>query len=156
MSIDFFPPAGENAQLALDTILQKPTRGIPGFWLHIMQHEIIERLAGAAPGDYRRDPENTYLAMQRAVGTCLLDQYIPENPLEMGDRGYEANSTVRHNATTGVEKIVCDGIRIDSPEAVVEHLERWRAYYHFVRYHESLRVKLGELKERKGKRQPQR
>jgi transposase InsO family protein len=39
---------------------------------------------------------------------------------------------------------------------LVEHLEWWRAYYHFVRYHESLRVKLGEPKERKGKRQPQR
>jgi hypothetical protein len=39
---------------------------------------------------------------------------------------------------------------------LVEHLEWWRVYYHFVRYHESLRVKLGEPIERKGKRQPQR
>ena len=116
---------GAGAQLALDTILQKNTRGIPGFWLHIMQHSVIERLAGARPGDYRGDPESTYLAMQRAVGTCLLDQYIPENPLELGDEGYEAGSAVRHNATTGVEEIVCDGILIDSPEAVVEHLERY-------------------------------
>jgi len=33
---------------------------------------------------------------------------------------------------------------------LVEHLEWWRAYYHFVRYHESLRVKLGELKREEG------
>jgi hypothetical protein len=39
---------------------------------------------------------------------------------------------------------------------LMEHLEWWRMYYHFARYHESLRVKLGEPIERNGKRQPQR
>jgi IS1 family transposase len=39
---------------------------------------------------------------------------------------------------------------------LVEHLDWWRAYYHFVGYHESLRVKLGEPIERKGKLQLQR
>lgn len=39
---------------------------------------------------------------------------------------------------------------------LMEHLEWWSAYYHFVRYHESLEVKLGEPILRKGKRQAQR
>ena len=36
------------------------------------------------------------------------------------------------------------------------HLERWRGYYHFVRPHESLRVKLNDRVERGGRRLPQR
>ena len=35
-----------------------------------------------------------------------------------------------------------------------EHLEWWRAYYHFSRYHESLRVKLAEPVPRKGGQRP--
>jgi len=66
-----------------------------------------------------------YLAMQRAVGTCLVDQWIPRNPLTMGDAGYEPDSDRRDTATTGAQEIVCDNLRIDSPEAVVEHLERF-------------------------------
>ncbi len=111
----------ETARLALDTILQKPVRGIPNWLIHVMEHAHIERIAGAEEGDYRRDPKRTYLAFQRAVGTCLLDQFIPENPLTMGDLGYE---NTERKATTGAERIVLDGILIDSPEAVVEHLEK--------------------------------
>jgi hypothetical protein len=36
----------------------------------------------------------------------------------------------------------------------VEHLEWWRAYYHFVRYHDSLRLELGESLRRKGRQTP--
>jgi hypothetical protein len=115
----------DRAQLALDTLLQRPMAGIPGWALFLMEHTHIERLAGARPGAYRRDPEGVYLAMQRAIGTCLVDQYIPRNPLTMGDAGYEVDSDRRDTATTGAHEIVCDGVRIDSPEAVVEHLERF-------------------------------
>lgn len=111
-----------NARLALDTILQRPTRGIPTWVLHIMEHSAIERLAGAQPGDYRRDPTRVYLAMQRAVGACMIDQFIPDNPLSMGDTGFERKEK---GATTGAERIVLDGIEISGPEAVVEHLERF-------------------------------
>ena len=90
--------------------------------LHIMEHSVIERIAGAAPGSYKRAPEATYLAMQHAIGTCLLDQYIPENPLTMEDLGYERQEK---GATEGTERIVVDGLLIDSPEAVVEHMERF-------------------------------
>ena len=99
----YFEAMSENAQLALDTILQRPTEGIPSKTLFLMQHAIVERLAGAQPGDYRRDPAGVYLAMQRAVGTCLVDQWIPRNPLTMGDAGYEADSDRRGTATTGAD-----------------------------------------------------
>ncbi|MGQ9663584.1 MAG: hypothetical protein ACUVWX_14830 [Kiritimatiellia bacterium] len=41
----------------------------------------------------------------------------------MGPRGFESDKP--RTATTGAEEIVVDGMRIDSPEAVVEHLERF-------------------------------
>jgi hypothetical protein len=113
---------GPNARLALDTILQKPTRGIASWLVHLMEHAHLERLAGAQPGDYKKDPERVYLAAQRAMGTCMIDQYIPDNPLTMGDRGFEG---AHKGATTGAETIVCDGMVIESPEAVVEHMERF-------------------------------
>jgi len=111
----------EAARLALHTILQRPTRGIPTGLVHIMEHAIIERLAGARPGEYRKEPARVYLAMLNAIGVCLIDQFIPDNPLTMGDRGYEG---AERGATTGAERIVLDDLEIDSPERVVEHLER--------------------------------
>ena len=84
-----FPiPSTETAQLALDTIYQIPTQGIPSWLLNVMQHSYLERFAGVQPGDYANDPENVYLAFQRSIGTCLLDQWIPRNPLTMGDAHY--------------------------------------------------------------------
>jgi len=112
----------ETAQLALDTILQKPRKEVPSWLLHVMEHAVIERLAGAPPGSYKKDPEAVYLAFQRAIGTCLLDQYIPTNPLTMGDTGYEG---AERAATTGAEEIIVDGMLINSPEAVVSHMERF-------------------------------
>jgi len=116
-----FSPTTATAQLALDTILQKPVKGIPTWLIHIMEHAVIERVAGVAPGTYAREPEPTYLAMENAFGVCLLDQYLWDNPLSMGDKGYEGGP---RGATTGIERIEKDGIVIDSPEAVVEHLEK--------------------------------
>lgn len=112
---------GANARLALDTIHQRPTKGIPSWLMHIMQHDHIERLAGAQPGDYVKDPDGVYLEFLRAIGVCMLDQYLATNPMSMGDRGYEGK---RKGATTGAHEIVLDGIAIDSPEAVLEHFER--------------------------------
>jgi transposase InsO family protein len=40
-----------------------------------------------------------------------------------------------------------------TPE-LLEHLDWWRCYYHFVRYHESLDVALVTPSQRKGKQQP--
>lgn len=112
----------DNAQLALDTINLKPTQGIPSFIFHVLKHSYIERLVGANEGDYKKDPVGVYRRLQETVGTCLMDQWIPDNPLSMTDQGYGADTA--HGATTGAEHIVCDGMTIDSPEAVVEHLEK--------------------------------
>jgi len=112
----------ENAQLALDTILQKPTRGIPSWLIHPMEHRIIDRLAGVPEGSYVKNPDEVYLKMQRAVGTCLLDQYLATNPLNIGTHGYDDKGP--KSATTGLDHIVQDGMTIDSPEAVVAHLEQ--------------------------------
>ncbi len=113
----------DNAQLAWDTILGKPAKGIPIAWINPMEHRVIDRLAGVPEGTYRQKPEDTYIQMQRNAGVCLLDQYIPDNPLSMGVSGYEDGTA--HGATTGAKEIVVDGMKIDSPEAVIEHMEKY-------------------------------
>ncbi|MDO8683489.1 MAG: hypothetical protein Q7N50_08415 [Armatimonadota bacterium] len=112
---------GERAQLALDTILHKPVKGIPSWQLFVMQHDHIEQLAGVEPGEFKKNPEEVYIKYQRNIGTCLLDQFIPMNALTMGEKGYEGAT---YGATTGASEIIVDGITIDSPEAVIEHLEK--------------------------------
>ena len=110
-----------NAELAWRVLRREPAIGIPSWGLFAMEHREIERLAGAAPGAYAQDPDGVYLAMQRRVGTCYIDQYIPRNPLTMGDHGFEGGAA--HGATTGAQAIVVDGMAIDGPEAVAAHLE---------------------------------
>ena len=112
----------KSAQLAWDTIVQKPAKGIPIWLINPMEHRIIDRLAGVPEGTYKQKPEATYISMLRNSHCCMVDQYIPTNPLSLGSHGYE--SSTPHGATTGAENLVVDGIRIDSPEAVVEHMEK--------------------------------
>ena len=95
----------ENAQLALDTILQKPVKGIPGWLYHTMQHDQIERIAGAEEGAYEREPERVYLDFQLKSGTCMIDQFIPLNPLKMGNRGFKEDA--QRGATTGKKEKNC-------------------------------------------------
>jgi hypothetical protein len=119
-----FPePTTKSAQQTLDTILQKPVQGVPTWMLNIMEHAHIERLAGAVPGSYRKEPVETYLACQLAIGVNLMDQWIPENPLTMEGKGYEARDEKK--ATEGAAQIVVDGMTIASPEDAVEHMERY-------------------------------
>lgn len=113
---------GENARLALRTIDMEPDRHIPTSFLHIMDMAFLEKMTGHADGDFRKNPDAVYLAFQHQAGACMIDQYIPDNLLTMSDTGYE-EGTEKH-ATTGAEDLVLDGIRIDSPEAVVEHMQR--------------------------------
>ncbi|MDD5727571.1 MAG: uroporphyrinogen decarboxylase family protein [Victivallales bacterium] len=112
-----------NAQLALDTISMKETKGIPNWALHDMQWSHIETLSGNPPGSYPLDPVKVYLDFQLKAGVCFIDQWIPKNPLSMKDQGYD--DTKERGATTGAEEIIRDGILIDSPEAVVEHMEKY-------------------------------
>jgi hypothetical protein len=114
---------GERARLALDTLQLKPTKGIPGWVLHTLDHSFMEDFVGRPRGDYRKDPVGVYLAMQHKAGTCFIDQWIPDNPLTMGEHGYESDT--QRTSTTGLEKIVRDGMEINSPEAVAEHMEKF-------------------------------
>lgn len=110
-----------NAQLALDVIEMKLARGIPSWMFHTMDMAFMEMMTGHAPGDYRNDPTGVYLEFQKLAGTCMIDQFLAENPLTMTDTGYD--SGVSRTATTGAQSIIRDGIVIDSPEAVAQHLE---------------------------------
>lgn len=111
----------ENAALAYAAINREPTEGIPMFLLHIMEHEIIEKLAGANPGSYKKDPHGTYFAMQRNIGVCMIDQYLPDNPLSMDTGGYLGSS----GNTTGASKIYAGGTLIESPEDAANHMEKY-------------------------------
>ncbi len=108
-------------QLALDTLLRKPVQGIAIWQINPMEWRMIDRIAGVPEGSYEKDPVPVYRRMLEQAGCCMLDQWIPTNPLTMGSRGYE--NKAGQTPTTGQHEIVRDGIRIDSPEAVVRHLE---------------------------------
>jgi uroporphyrinogen decarboxylase len=112
-----------NAQLALDTIALKPTRGIPSWMLNDMQWSHLETVSGNAPGSYEKDPIRVYREFHLKAGCCFIDQWIPKNPLSMKDQGYD--KTAERGATTGAEEIVRDGMIIDSPEAAIEHMEKF-------------------------------
>ncbi|MBN1341125.1 MAG: hypothetical protein JXQ73_00495 [Phycisphaerae bacterium] len=110
-----------SAQLARDTIALQHTQGIPTAFLHVMDHTLLEQVAAAPSGAYRETPESVYLKFQQNIGACFCDQWIPTNPLTMSEAGYD--STISRGATTGLAEIVVDGVVIDSPEAVVDHME---------------------------------
>lgn len=112
----------QRAELAMATLAHQPGLGIPTGLLHIMEHAVIEHLAGAEPGSYRQDPYKVYIEMLNRAGVCMVDQMLVENPLSMGDHGYEADSETARAAST---RIMHDGILIESPEACAEHIERF-------------------------------
>ncbi len=63
------------------------------------------------------------------------------------------NLTVRHGVAALARRTWATSQQ--APQ-LLAHLEWWRAYYHFVRPHEALRVALKEPRERGGKRLAQR
>ena len=63
------------------------------------------------------------------------------------------NLTVRHGVAALARRTWATAQQ--SPQ-LLAHLEWWRAYYHFVRPHEALRVRLVQPQERGGKRLAQR
>jgi hypothetical protein len=91
--------------------------------VHIMDYPFMEEMTGHAPGDYEKDPDGVYLEFARLAGVCQIDQYLATNPLSMRQHGYD--SSTERGATTGAERIVRDGMEIDSPEAVVAHMEKF-------------------------------
>jgi len=109
--------------MALDAVRGEHVDGIPIWQINPMEWCMVDRLAEVPEGTYEADPVPIYTKMLENSGVCALDQWIPTNPLTIGPRGYESDR--ERGATTGAEEIVCDGMVIDSPEAVVEHIEKF-------------------------------
>ena len=112
----------EAQQLARDTILQRATDGIAIWLINPMEWRMIDRLAGVPEGTYRHSPVETYRSMLVNSGCCMVDQWIPENPLSMGAHGFEQDTT--RSATTGAEQVIVDDMPINDPDDVVAHLEQ--------------------------------
>jgi len=91
----------------------------------IMSHSELNRLAaknGMENPDYVNNPKEVFRRSMLEIGWDMCDQWIPYNSLTMGEAGYEHGS---FSATTGPKEIIKDGIRIEEPEDVVEHLEQF-------------------------------
>ena len=116
-----------NAQMAWDAIQSRPTPGIATAWVNAMDWGLLEEVSGHPPGSYQTDPIPVYRDFQLAIGASFVDQWIPDNPLSMHDQGYTTGT--ERGATSGAAEIICDGMVIDSPEAVVAHMEQ----FHFPR-----------------------
>lgn len=113
----------DHALMALDAIAMRSTRGIPTWMLNAMQWSHLETLSGNPPGSYEQEPVRVYREFSLRSGVCFIDQWIPENPLSMKDQGYGKDAP--RGATTGADQTILDGMTIDSPEAVVEHMEKF-------------------------------
>ena len=113
----------EQVELTKAVLDMKPMKGIPQWMLHVMEIGIIEQVAGTKPGSYMKDPEGVYLKFQGESATTFIDQYLARNPMSMTDHGYDAKA--ERGATTGAAQVVRDGIVIDSPEAVCQHMEKF-------------------------------
>lgn len=113
---------GHNALMALKTLRLEETECITTGFVHIMDIPFMEKMSNHPPGSYRKNPDGVYLDFHRTIGTCAIDQFLAENPLTMTDDGYDSHT--ERTATTGNDVIVLDGMTIDSPEAVIEHLEK--------------------------------
>jgi hypothetical protein len=113
----------DRARMALDAIDMKPTKGIPSWLVHVMDMPFMEQVTGHAPGDYVKNPDQVYIAFQKLAGCCYIDQYLADNPLTMASHGF-AFDVAKTSADGTGRHIVLDGIAIDSPEAVLEHMER--------------------------------
>lgn len=117
---DFFVSESQRHAEMTAAIAGETQHGYPTAWLNIMEHSSLEHFASMS--GYAKDPINVYRAAQERFGVSFIDQWIPTNPLSMGDAGFDSGS---HSATTGIHKIILDGMEINEPEDVCEHLERF-------------------------------
>lgn len=120
-SLPFSETDSANLRLVHDTLHHRPIAGIPIWLINPMEWRMIDHLAGLPEGSYRQNPAPVYRKMLVNSGCTLVDQWIPENPLSMCTDGFSGETT--RTATTGSHQILLDGLQIDSPEAVAEHLE---------------------------------
>ncbi len=94
---------------------QSPTDGLPSWILNVMDTGWTERLLEEEEGRYWSDPEGFVARQYQAIGTAFCDQFLTQDPAMRRD-GWRVERSLG--------PLVRDGIVIDSPEAVCEHLER--------------------------------
>lgn len=140
-SLDASANSSGTAELAARVLAMEPVSAIPTWLVNFMDMDYQERWAGVEPGTYRREPDAVHRAFLRRAGGCFVDQYLATNPLTMESHGFD-HDTMR-TATTGASEVVRDGIVVDSPEAVVEHLER----FEFPRMEAALAAEIDEASE---------
>jgi hypothetical protein len=89
--------------------------GIPSWMLFPLDVTWAERLLGEPPGTYFQDPIDMEIRKMQACRTAFMDQMVtaPEHQVESGFGG-----------RLPWEPFELDGIAIDGPEAVCEHMER--------------------------------
>ena len=110
----------ERQALAYATINREPAKGIPTAQMNIMEHSVIDRLAGMPVGSYVKNPDEVYLKMQREIGVSLYGQHLTTNPLSMDTTGFLGHI----GNTTGAQKIYAGTMLIESPEDAAEHMEK--------------------------------
>jgi len=95
---------------------QTPEDGIPSWLLVVMDVGWTERLLGEPEGSYFTDPVGFELRQKRVLRTAFLDQLVcvPQHQVASGFGGRMPHGSFER-----------DGIRIDGPEGVKEHYERF-------------------------------
>lgn len=109
----------------ISVIAGENRNGYPASTINVMQHSELNRLAaqnGMKDPDYVHDWARVYARAQLEIGATFCDQWIPDNPLTMGDKGFDGD---HKTASAGAEKVVVDGMEIEEPEDVAEHLEKY-------------------------------
>ena len=120
----FFRGQNERFPEMTAAIAGENLNGYPVSTINVMQHSELNRLAaryGMKDPDYEKDYKRVYAAAQHEIGADFCDQWIPDNPLTMGDKGFDGD---HKTASAGAEKVVVDGMEIEEPEDVAEHLEK--------------------------------
>jgi len=116
---ELFTRQQERHKQITQVINREQKTGYPTGLTHIMEHSMLEKIAGMK--GYVENPTAVYRQAALNIGVSFIDQWIPDNPLVMGAEGYEdAEAT----ATTGAEKIIMDGMEINEPEDVCIHMEK--------------------------------
>jgi IS1 family transposase len=135
-----------------------------GQWLQVGRRGRKVKQWQVAPGLIYGQVKKSY-QRRRLVGVSHVMRLGTRNDLKVVLQGLglsgrlntafieRVNLTVRHGVSALARRTWATAQQ--SPH-LLAHLEWWRAYYHFVRPHESLRVRLVQPRERGGKRLAQR
>ena len=74
---------------------RNPHQGIPVLVFNIMEHRMIDRLAGVPEGTCVAAPQETFKRMMVRCGGNIVDQCLAHNPLSMNRDGYTGETRAR-------------------------------------------------------------